>query len=86
MHVVGILVDAVKETGDNASYALPASKLEEWEKTNGEIPDKSVLLVKFGWSSRYPTREQYLGPSDTDLRFPGLSEEAAEWIVKSKKV
>ncbi|KAF6208240.1 hypothetical protein GE061_016692 [Apolygus lucorum] len=80
-----ILVDAVKETGNNDSYVLPAAKLDEWVKINGEIPDKSVILVKFGWSTRYPNRQEYLGPSDTDLRFPGLTEEAAKWIVDSKK-
>ncbi|BES87508.1 Putative cyclase [Nesidiocoris tenuis] len=80
-----ILVDVSADVKDNSSYALPVKKLEEWTKTNGDIPDKSVILIKFGWGSRYPNKEQYLGPSDTDQRYPGLSEEAAQWIVDTKK-
>ncbi|XP_073979596.1 kynurenine formamidase-like [Rhodnius prolixus] len=83
----GILINATTETGTNSSYILPASKLIEWERVNGEIPENSVVMINFGWAKlHYPDRKHYLGPTDQDLRFPALSIEAAEWIVNTKRV
>ncbi|XP_014250114.1 uncharacterized protein LOC106667031 [Cimex lectularius] len=81
-----VFVNASAETSGNYKYKLPASKLTEWEKANGPMPSNSVVIVGFGWSHKYPNRKEYLGPSDDDLRFPGLSLEAAQWIVDSGKV
>uniref|UniRef100_A0A224XIM7 Putative conserved secreted protein n=1 Tax=Panstrongylus lignarius TaxID=156445 RepID=A0A224XIM7_9HEMI len=83
----GILINATSETGTNSSYLLPASKLIEWERLNGEIPEHSVVFINFGWAKRYyPDRQLYLGPTDQDLRYPALSLEAAEWIANTKRV
>nr|ATU82872.1 secreted Cyclase-like protein [Pristhesancus plagipennis] len=85
--VTGILINATAETGTNSSYVLPSSKLIEWERENGEIPDNSVVFINFGWSEKfYPDRKKYLGPSDKELKFPSLSPEAAQWIASTKRV
>ena len=82
----GVLVDVSDQVGNNANYSLPIEALTDWETKNGPLPEKVVVLVKSGWGSKYFNKREYLGPSDHDLRFPGLSKQAAEWLASTKKV
>lgn len=60
--------------------------LEEWEKIHREIPQNTVILVNFGWSSKYNNRTMYYGNAEPPYQFPGISAAAAEWIINTKKV
>jgi len=82
----GVLVNVTDEVGDNTNYTLPVSKLEEWEHKNGLIPQNAVVIVCFGWTSRWLNKTAFFGPTDEDLQFPGLSKEAAEWLAKKEEV
>jgi kynurenine formamidase len=82
----GILVDVSEKVGNNADYVLPAEALTEWETKNGPLPNQTVVLVKSGWGTKYLNKTEYLGQTENGLRFPGLSKEAAEWIVNTTKV
>jgi len=48
------------------------------------------VLLRTGWSSRWPDTTSYMGsavPGDVaHLHFPGLSEEAARWLVSERHV
>lgn len=81
----GVFLDASAETNGNCSFKLTTKELEKWESQNGPFPDNSVLLISFGWASRYNSTRDYFGPID-NLCFPGLSKEASEWITNSKKI
>ncbi|XP_014275144.1 kynurenine formamidase [Halyomorpha halys] len=81
----GVFLDASSVTNGNCSYKLSPEELDKWQSQNGQFPDNSVLLVSFGWASRYKNKADYFGPADKPC-FPGLSKEAAEWITKSKKI
>ncbi|CAH1403271.1 unnamed protein product [Nezara viridula] len=82
----GVFLNASLETNGNCSFTLSTKELEKWENQNGEFPNNSVLLISFGWASRYNNKTEYFGPSSDKLCFPGLSKEAAEWITKSEKI
>ncbi|CAH1403270.1 unnamed protein product [Nezara viridula] len=82
----GVFLNASSETNGNCSFKLSIKELEKWESQNGPFPNNSILLISFGWASRYNNKTEYLGPSSDKLCFPGLSKEAAEWITKSKKI
>ncbi|XP_014275456.1 kynurenine formamidase [Halyomorpha halys] len=81
----GVFLNASSETDGNCSYKLPAEELEKWECENGPFPNNAVLLISFGWGSRYNNKTDYFGPRNK-FCFPGLSKEASEWITKSKKI
>ncbi|KAF2882733.1 hypothetical protein ILUMI_23466 [Ignelater luminosus] len=86
--VRGVKIDVTEEVEllKDKALLLP-EHLEQWEEDNGSIPKNSVLLIKFGWSKYYSNKTEYLGIDQQDnLNFPGLSEAAAEWIVKSRKI
>jgi kynurenine formamidase len=78
--------------GENKDYLITVEDLTNWEKENGQIPDKVILLLQTGFGKFYPDLEKYLGTSKRgdeavkELNFPGLSPEAAEWLVKNRTI
>lgn len=63
--------DEVERFGTAAR--LQPKHLDDWESSNGPIPDKCVLLVRFGWSKHYHNPAVYLGGRDDHkLDFPGV--------------
>lgn len=73
-------------------YLVGVQDLEGWEAEHGELPNGGILLLRTGWSTRWDDRTAYLG---TDLvgpdavpalHFPGLSPEAAQWLVDNRGI
>jgi len=73
-------------------YRVSVEDLESWEARNDAIPGGAIVLLRTGWGERWPDATDYLG---TDLRgaeavaqlhFPGLSPEAAAWLVENREV
>lgn len=87
-----IVIDVSEKALKDADYQITSSDIEEWEKTNGQIPENSILLFKTGYGTFYPDANKYLGTSErgaeavAKLHFPGIHPDAAEWIVKNRKV
>ena len=71
-------------------YLLTVEDITGWESEHGELPDGGILLVHTGWGSKWPDRASYLGTDLTgpsavgDLHFPGISPEAAQWLVERR--
>ncbi len=83
----------VSEKGINDwDYQIGVEDLTNWEKENGQIPDGSIVLLQTGFGKFYPDKAKYLGTDKRgdeaakDLHFPGLSPEAADWLVKNRKI
>jgi kynurenine formamidase len=75
-----------------ADYQVSVEDLTGWESQHGEIAPGSILLVHTGWGNRYTDRSAYLGTAVTgpaavaELHFPGLSPEAAQWLVENRSI
>jgi kynurenine formamidase len=88
----GITIDVAKKAESNRDYLVSVEDFTDWEKVNGKIEDGSIILLNTGWGKYYYNKEQYMGTSErgpdavAKLHFPGLSPEAAEWLVKNKKI
>jgi kynurenine formamidase len=73
-------------------YLVSTEDLTAWEADHGPIPDGAILLVRTGWDARWTDRAAYLGTELTgpdavpELHFPGLSPEAAAWLVENRVV
>lgn len=82
------VVDISQECNGNPDYRLTADDLNAWEKVHGQIPKGSIALIRTGWGKYWPDKKKYLGsdvPGDTaHLHFPGISKEAAEFLVKRR--
>ncbi len=73
-------------------YLISIEDLTRWEVEHGRIPDGAILLVRTGWDSRYADLAAYLGTdmvgpdAVAQLHFPGLSAEAAQWLVDNRSI
>jgi kynurenine formamidase len=87
-----VVVDVSARADANADYRLDRAALEEWERVHGRIPDESIVLVRTGWSSRWPDKQRYLGTTKpgqagvAELHFPGIDSSAARWLAAERKV
>ena len=67
-----------------SDFLLLPEHLETWRSNHGDVPKDAIVLIDFGWSCRYHSnRTAYFGSESVPYSFPGISEGAAEWMVKS---
>jgi kynurenine formamidase len=87
-----VVVDVSQRADAEADYRLDRAALEEWERSHGRLPDSSIVLVRTGWSSRWPDKRRYLGTTQTgpagvaQLHFPGIDSSAARWLAAERRV
>ncbi|PWJ39294.1 cyclase family protein [Sediminitomix flava] len=87
-------VDVSEKAKDNPDYEVSIEDFLEWEEKhkNMPIPEGSIVLLYTGFSKYYPDKMQYMGTCERgahavkDLHFPGLAPDAAEWLVKNRKI
>ncbi|GGZ29527.1 cyclase [Streptomyces inusitatus] len=83
---------AVVRVGERAARdhvtELTVDDLLRWESRNGRIPDRAVLAVDSGWAARINTPGSFLNFDEKDglYRFPGISVEAAAFLVEERSV
>ena len=86
----GIVIDVSSRAAADPDYRLTPSDVEAWEKRNGAVPEGAIVLLRTGWSARWPDAKGYLGsdvPGDaSDLHFPAYGEAAARLLVEQRKV
>lgn len=87
-----VKIDVSKKGTNDKDYQISVEDITNWEKENGQIPDESILLFQTGFGKFYPDKAKYLGTDKRgddavkDLHFPGLSHEAAKWLVENRKI
>ena len=85
-----VVIDVRPSVAGNRDYRLSLEDLEKWERQHGQIQPGAVVLMFTGWGRAWPDRSRYLGsatPSDPKtLHFPGFSKEAAQFLVKERRV
>ena len=85
-----VVVDVSAQAAADPDYQLARADLDGWEKRNGTIPRGALVLLRTGWSARWPDRKRYLGddtPGDAShLHFPSYGRDAAQWLVQTRQV
>ncbi len=85
-----VVVDVREACAKDRDYTLKVDDLLRWEKAHHAIPAGAIVLVHTGWGKFWPEKSKYLGDAkqgDTsNLHFPGISSEAAKWLVAQRKV
>jgi kynurenine formamidase len=85
-----VVIDVRAAAARDADYLVSVADLEQWEAQHGEIPAGAMVLVCTGFSRFWPDAARYLGTSQRgaeavpQLHFPGLSAQAAQWLVERK--
>lgn len=84
------VVDVAASCAQEPDYQVSIADLRGWEERNKRQLVDVIVLLKTGWSKRWPDRERYLGTAKRgaealgELRFPGLAPEAARWLVEQR--
>lgn len=87
-----VVVDVTQAAEKNADYLVTAADLEAFESAHGRIPDNAILLIRTGYSTRWPDAARYLGTAERGeaavpkLHFPGIHPDAARWILEKRKI
>jgi kynurenine formamidase len=84
-----VVVDVTAQAGRDPDYRLTAADVRAFEEKHGRIAPGAIVLLRTGWSARWPDRKRYLGddtPGDASrLHFPAYGKEAAELLVRERK-
>lgn len=84
------VVDVSDRAAADRDYRLDPAALEAWETEHGAIGERTIVLVRTGWSDRWPDRLRYLGTARSgpeavpELHFPGIDSSAARWLAARK--
>lgn len=87
-----VVVDVTAPAGADADYRVTVEDLQRWEASHGPIAPGSLVLLRTGFSTRWPDAARYLGTAErgadavAKLHFPGLHPDAATWLVRTRKV
>lgn len=86
------VIDVSKKSLTNRDYQIHVEDILEWEKKNGKIPKRAILLFHTGSGRFWPNRNKYMGTSERGknavpkLHFPGLHPMAARWLLKNRNI
>lgn len=84
------VIDVTTQAAEDADYRLTDDDVLAWEQEHGPVPEGAIVLLRTGWSRRWPDAMGYLGddtPGDaSNLHFPGYGEAAARLLVEERGV
>ena len=87
-----VIIDVVAESDGDVDYQVSAEDIMAAESAQGQIPTDANVLIRTGFSRRWPDAARYLGTAARgaeavrDLHFPGLHPDAAKWLIANRSV
>jgi kynurenine formamidase len=85
-----VVIDVTAKASADPDYRLTPGDVAAFEGQHGRIAAGTIVLLRTGWSARWPDRKAYLGddtPGDASkLRFPSFGAEAARLLVEERGV
>ena len=86
------VIDVTAQSDGNADYQVTRDDFARFEKEHGTLPENAIVLLRTGFSRRWPDAVRYLGTATRgdegvkQLHFPGLHPDAARWIVDNRHI
>jgi kynurenine formamidase len=84
-----IVIDISSRAQADPDYRLSADDVLAFERQHERITEGTIVLLRTGWSRRWPDVKAYLGddtPGDASkLRFPAYGEDAARLLVEERR-
>jgi kynurenine formamidase len=87
-----VVIDVTAQSDGNADYQVTQDDFARFEKEHGAIPPDAIVLIRTGFSRRWPDAARYLGTATRGeegaklLHFPGLHPDAAKWMVANRRI
>ncbi|MDZ7645449.1 MAG: cyclase family protein [Woeseiaceae bacterium] len=86
----GVVIDVADKAAADSDYRLQRADVDAHEARHGRIPDGAIVLLRTGWSERWPDAAAYLGddtPGDaSNLTFPSYGADAARLLIEERGV
>ncbi len=84
----GAVIDVTAKAASNPNYRLSVEDVLAHERDHGRIDTGTIVLLRTGWSDRWPDAKAYLGddtPGDASkLSFPSFGDAAARLLVEER--
>jgi kynurenine formamidase len=84
-----VVIDVAARAAADVDYRLTVADVEAFERAHGRIAPGTIVLLRTGWSARWPAAKAYLGddtPGDASkLRFPSFGVEATTLLVRDRR-
>ena len=85
-----VVIDVREKAAKHPDYTLSVADVTAFEAKHGKIRPGSAVLLRTGWSKRWPDERRYLGddtPGDaSNLHFPSYRLEAAKFLIRKRQV
>jgi len=83
----GILIDVQAKAAANSDYVLTLIELQDWEKANGRIPARSLVILNTGWHHRWESPGRYRNKDESGaMHFPGFAADAVRFLLRERDV
>lgn len=83
-----VVIDITAQAGADADYRLTVDDILADEAANGPIPEGAIVLLRTGWSARWPDTKAYMGddrPGDaSNLHFPSYGVDAVKLLIEQR--
>jgi kynurenine formamidase len=80
------VVDVAAKAAQNADYQVTRADLAAWERRHGRLPTNCCLAMHSGWARHAGDAAKYTGKDAGGFHFPGVAPDAAEWLLKERRV
>jgi kynurenine formamidase len=81
------VVNVADKAAKDADYQLSRSDLATWERRYGRLPDNACVAMHSGWAQHASDKAKYAGRDSSGvMHFPGISPDAAAWLIQERKV
>src|SRR5713226_9273434 len=60
----GVVIDVTSQCASNPDYLITIDDFQKWEKQNGRLPKRALLMLRTGFGKYYPDRKKYLGTEE----------------------
>jgi kynurenine formamidase len=87
-----VVIDVVEQSERNAEFQVTMDDFLRAEREQGPVPADAIVLIRTGFSRRWPDAARYLGTAERganavrNLHFPGLHPDAARWLVANRPI
>ena len=85
-----VVIDVSAKAAANRDYRLTVDDVRQFERAHGAIKPGTIVLLRTGWSTRWPNKNAYLGDDTpgrtTNLHFPSFGADAARLLVNDRKI
>jgi kynurenine formamidase len=80
------VIDVTAKAAADVDYTLSVEDVTAWEGRHGKLLPGTIVLLRTGWSGRWPDKRAYLGddtPGDaSNLHFPSYGVEAVRLLIE----